>query len=144
LHDLPLGLQEGQALQGQNRPDHVFAHPLGTAAKIPQEPALELEEEAQHPGDREDDLAVWNIEEERLPHPLDPLLQPLGMARRAKPSGLAGKREQMFRPAARAPDPGKAATRIAAVETSLRGAKRRGNLMPFARHFEITTAFQAS
>jgi len=35
--------------------------------------ALELEEETQHLGDREDDLAVGDIEEERLPHPLAPL-----------------------------------------------------------------------
>jgi hypothetical protein len=66
------------------------------------------------------------------------------MARRAKPSGLTGKHQKMFRPAAWTPDPGKSAAGIAAVKTSLRGAKRRGNLMPFPRHHEITTALRAS
>jgi len=85
-----------------------------------------------------------DVEKERLPHPLAPLLKPLGMARRAKPSGLTGKHQKMFRPAARAPDAGEAALRIAAVKTSLRGAKRRGNLMPQTTYYEITTALRAS
>jgi hypothetical protein len=145
---VPERLDDGDNAGLERRPGRSLQieekRPLGTAAKIAQEPALELEEEAQHLGDREDDLAVRDIEEERLPHPLAPLLQPLGMARMAKPSGLAGKHQQMFGPAARAPDPGKAAARIAAVETSLRGAKRRGNLMPQTRHYGITTALRAS
>jgi hypothetical protein len=41
------------------------------------------------------------------------------MARRAKPSGLAGKHQKMFRPAAWAPNPGESATGIAAVEIAL-------------------------
>jgi len=93
--------------------------PDGTAAKIPQELPLELEEHPEHLRDDEDHLTMRNIEEERLPHPLAPLLKPLGMARRAKSSGLAGKHQQMFRPAAWAPDPGKAAARIAAIEIAL-------------------------
>jgi hypothetical protein len=114
------------------------------AAKISQEPALELEEDPAHLRHREDDLALQDIQKKRLPHPLPPFLKPVGVTGGAKAPGLAGKHQKMFGPAARATDPGEPAARIAAVKTSLRGAKRRGNLMPFARHFEITTAFQAS
>jgi hypothetical protein len=39
---------------------------------------------------------------------------------------------------------GRTRSGVAVVETSLRGAKRRGNLMPFPRHHEITTALRAS
>jgi hypothetical protein len=53
-----------------------------------------------------------DVEKERLPHPLAPLLKPLGMARRAKPSGLTGKHQKMFRPAAWTPDLGKSAAGI--------------------------------
>jgi hypothetical protein len=88
----------------------------GTAAKIPQELALELEKQPEHLRDREDDLAVRNVEEERLPHPLAPLLQPLGVAGRTESPCLAGEGQEMFRPAARAPNPGKPAAGIAAVE----------------------------
>jgi hypothetical protein len=41
------------------------------------------------------------------------------MARWAKPSGLAGKHQKMFRPAAWAPDPGESAAGIAAVKIAL-------------------------
>jgi hypothetical protein len=47
-------------------------------------------------------------------------------------------------PIVRTADAGEPAARVAAVEASLRGAKRRGNLMPFPRHHEITTALRAS
>jgi len=70
-----------------------------TAAELPQELALELEEYPQHLGNDKDDLAVRNIEKERLTNPLPPFLKPLGMARGAKAAGLTGKRQQMFRPA---------------------------------------------
>ena len=109
----------------ENRPDR-------TAAEIPQKPALELEEDPQHLGDREDHLAVRDAQEERLPHPHAPLLQPLGMARGTKAPRLAGKRQKMLRPAARTPNPGsvsqsftrrpsqgEATPRIAAVEVFL-------------------------
>jgi hypothetical protein len=114
------------------------------AAKISQEPALELEEDPAHLRHREDDLALQDIQKKRLPHPLPPFLKPVGVTGGAKPPGLAGKQQKMFGPAARTTDPGEPVAGIAAVKTSLRGAKRHGNLMPFARHFEITTAFQAS
>jgi hypothetical protein len=90
-----------------------------TAAKIAQEPALELEEKPQHLGNREDHLAVRDIEKECCPHPLPPFLQTLGMARRAKTPGLAGKHQKVFRPAARTADPRKSAARIAAIEIAL-------------------------
>jgi len=47
----------------------------GAAAKIPQELALELEEDPQHLGNREDDLAVRDVQEECLPHPIPPFRQ---------------------------------------------------------------------
>jgi hypothetical protein len=42
--------------------------------------AVVLEEEPEHLGDGEDDLAVRDIEEKLLSHPLAPLLQAFGMA----------------------------------------------------------------
>jgi hypothetical protein len=62
-------------------------------AKSPHKPALILEENVQHPGDREDNLAVRDIQKECLPHPLAPFLQPLGMTRGAETSGAAGKHQ---------------------------------------------------
>ena len=44
----------------------------GRPAELPQEPAPELEEDPQRLGDREDDLAMRDIQEERLPHPRRP------------------------------------------------------------------------
>jgi len=67
--------------------------PEGTAAEVPQQPALELEEDSQHLGDGEDDLAMRNIQKERLPHPLAPLLNPLGVTRRTETPRLARKRQ---------------------------------------------------
>ena len=93
--------------------------PDGTAAELTQEPALEFEEHPQHLGNREDHLAVRNVQEERLPHPLPPFLQPLGMTGRTEGPRLTGKHQKMFCPAARAPNPGKAAARIAAVQIAL-------------------------
>jgi len=87
-----------------------------TAAKFPEKLALEFEEYPKHLRDREDDLAVRNIKEERLAHPLTPLLQSFGVARRTEAARLTGKRQQMFRPAAWAADPGESAAGIAAVE----------------------------
>ena len=57
------------------------------AAKLPQEPALELKEYPEHLEDREDDLAVRNVQEERLPHPRrpGPRLCPVVYFRRTRP-----------------------------------------------------------
>jgi hypothetical protein len=70
-------------------------------AKLPQEPAFELEENPQHLGNRKDHLAVRNVKKERLPHPLAPLLKTLSMAGRTEAPRLAGKREQMFQETAK-------------------------------------------
>ena len=89
--------------------------PDATAAKLPQELALELEENPQHLGDGEDDLAVRNIQKERLPHPLAPLLQPFGMARRAESPGAAGEHEEPILATIRTSYAGKSALWVAAV-----------------------------
>ena len=62
--------------------------PDGAATKIAQEPALELEENPQHLGDREDHLTMRDVEKERLPHPLTPLLKTLGMAGATKSANM--------------------------------------------------------
>jgi hypothetical protein len=62
---------------------------------------------------------VWDVEEERFPHPLPPFLKPFGVTGGAKPSGLAGKHQKVFCPAVRTTDPGEPAARIAAVEILL-------------------------
>jgi len=120
---VPEGLDDGDNAGLKRRPGGGLQiedkRPLGTAAKIPQELALELEEHPEHLGNSKDHLTIRNIQEERLPHPLAPLLKTLGMAGGAKPSGFAGKHKQMFGPAARAPDPGKSAAGVAAVEIAL-------------------------
>ena len=62
--------------------------PDRAAAKIAQEPALELKEYPEHLGDREDHLAVGYVQKKCLPHPFAPFPKPLGVARRTKPPGL--------------------------------------------------------
>jgi len=56
----------------------------GRLAKIFQKPALVAEEDAEHPGDDKDDLAVRDTKKECLPHPLGPFLSPPRMAQWAK------------------------------------------------------------
>jgi hypothetical protein len=63
--------------------------PDRAAAKIAQEPALELKEYPEHLGDREDHLAVGYVQEKRLPHPFAPFPKPLGVTGGTEPSGLA-------------------------------------------------------
>jgi len=60
-----------------------------------------------------------DIQEKCLPHPLAPLLQPLGVAGRTKSSGAAGKHQEMFRMAIGTADAGKPAAGIAAVQVAL-------------------------
>ena len=60
-----------------------------------------------------------DIQEQRLPRPLAPRLEPLGVTRRAEAAGLARKCQQVFRMAVRAADPGEARARVAAVEVAL-------------------------
>ena len=87
-----------------------------TAARQQFSYSLELEKHPEHLRDREDDLAVRNIEKERPPHPLPPFLQPFGMARGTEAARLTRKRQQMFRPTAGATDPGESAAGVAAVK----------------------------
>jgi hypothetical protein len=89
------------------------------AAKIAQEPPLVLEKRPQHLGDGEDDLAVRDVQEERLPDPLSPFLDPLGVARRAESPGAAGEHDQPLLPAIGTPKTGKSAPRVAAIEIAL-------------------------
>jgi hypothetical protein len=65
--------------------------PHGRLAELPRELPLELEEDAQHLGDDENNLAVGHIQQKRLPHPLTPFLQALGMTGGTKVPHLAGK-----------------------------------------------------
>lgn len=91
----------------------------GRLAELAQKPALILEEDAQHPGDGEDDLAVRHIQEELLPHPLAPFLKAFGMTGGAKSAAAAGKVKEPFLATIRTPDAGKTTLRIAAVEIAL-------------------------
>ena len=93
----------------KKRPDRA-------AVKIAQEPAFELEEYPEHLRNREDHLAVRDIEEEHLPHPLPPFLQTLGMAGRTEAACLAGKHQKLLHAAVRTADLGEPAAGIAAVE----------------------------
>jgi len=65
--------------------------PEGASAEITQQAAVELEEDPQPLGDGEDDLAVRHVQEKRLPHPFPPLLDALGVTRRAESPGPAGE-----------------------------------------------------
>ena len=79
-------------------------------AELPQKSAVVLEEETQHPGDGEDDLAVRGIQEELLPHPLAPLFQPFCMARGTETAGAAGEHQEAFSMAVGTADVGEPAT----------------------------------
>jgi len=93
--------------------------PGSGAAELPQEPTLELKEDPQYLGDRQHHLAMRHVQKKRFPHPRSPLFQTLGMARPAEAPCFAGERQQLFRMAVRAPDPGKARAGVAAVEITL-------------------------
>jgi len=133
IDPVPQGLDDGDDAGSKRAPGQGLEltdqGPEGAEAKVPQQPALVLGEGPQHPGDRENHLTVWDIQQKRFPHQLAPLLKALGMGGGAEPPGLAGKHQKMLRPAARTADAGKPAARVPAVQTSLRGAKRRSNLM---------------
>ncbi len=88
-------------------------------AELPEETTLVFEEEAEHPGDGEDDLAVGNIQEECLAHPLAPLLKPLRMARRTEPAGPAGEHQEEFGSAVGTADAGESTAGVAAVQVAL-------------------------
>ena len=77
------------------------------------------EEKTKHFGNGKDELTARDIEKKFLPHPLAPFLSSRGMTRRTEPARLAGKHQQVLLPTVRAPDAGKPAHRIAAVEILL-------------------------
>jgi hypothetical protein len=70
IDTVPERLDDGDNPRLKSRPRHALKieekRPDSTATKLAQELALVLEKNAQHLGDREDDLAVRNVEEERL------------------------------------------------------------------------------
>jgi len=70
-------------------------------------------------GNMGEDLAVGNIQKKLLPHPLAPLLKPLGMARRTEAAGTAGEHQQPLLPTRGTPDAGKPAAGVAAVQIAL-------------------------
>ena len=76
-------LDDGDDAGHKRAPGHDFKvtgqGAEGQAAEIPQKPAVVLEEEAEHLGDGEGNLAVRDVQEKFLPHPLAPLLKPFGM-----------------------------------------------------------------
>jgi hypothetical protein len=78
------GLDSGNDPRRKRAPGHNLEitgqGPEGAAAKIPQEPALVLEEDPQHLGDGKDDLAMGDIQKECLPHPLAPFLKAFSVA----------------------------------------------------------------
>jgi hypothetical protein len=123
IDPVPESLDDGNDAGRKRAPGHNLEisgqGPEGAAAEIPQEPALELEEDPQHLGDGEDDLAMRDIQEKRLPHPLSPFLQPLGMTRGAESPGAAGKHKKPLLPTVGTSDAGEPAAGIAAVEIAL-------------------------
>jgi hypothetical protein len=88
-------------------------------SKISQKPALVAEEDAEHFGDGEDDLAVGDIQKECLPHPLTPFLPPFRVTGGAKSSGAAREHQQAIFPTQRTADAGKPTAGVAAVKIAL-------------------------
>jgi len=129
-----------KCLNGGDDPGHEFAPrdslkitiqgAESQAAELPQQPAVVAEEDAEHLGDGEDDLAVRDIQKECLPHPLSPFLEPLRVTRWTESPRAAGEHQESLLATVRTADSSKPAAGVAAVEASLRGAKRRGNLIP--------------
>lgn len=89
------------------------------AAEFSRGTVVELEEEAQHLWISEDDLAVRDIEEECLPHPLAPLLQALRIKGGIKSAGATGEHQKTFFGAMERGEVGESAARVAAVKVEL-------------------------
>jgi hypothetical protein len=87
--------------------------------EIIEELSLKAEKQPKHFWKGEDNLTVRNIIQKFLPHPLAPLLTAPGMTGRTESACLAGKHQQALFPIVGAPDAGKSAHRIAAVEIFL-------------------------
>ena len=73
--------------------DLLPQHPIWSTRKQ-SSPAVGLEKYPEPLRDGEDDLAVRDIQEKYLPHPLAPLLQAFGIVRRTKSAGAAGEKPQ--------------------------------------------------
>ena len=123
IDPVPKGLDGGDDPGPKRVPGHhlevTVQRAEGATAEITQEAAIELEEDPQPLGDGEDDLAMRHVQEKRLPHPLPPLLNALGMTRWAESPGPAGEHDQPFFGAVRTPDAGEARARVAAVKIPL-------------------------
>jgi len=85
----------------------------GGPAEFPQKPTLVAEEDAQYLRHGENNLAVGNIQEKLLPHPLTPFLPPFRMARWAKSTSATGKVKEPLLTTVRTPDASKAAVEVA-------------------------------
>jgi hypothetical protein len=88
----------------------------GRLAEFTKELAPEPEEDAEHFGNDEDDLAMRDVQNKLLPHPLAPLLKPFGMAGGAESSGSTGEGQKEISATARTADACEPTARVAAVE----------------------------
>jgi len=96
---------------------HKCTHRAET--EIIEEFSLVTEEQTQHLGNSKDNLTVGNIKEKFFPHPVAPLLPPLGMTGGTESACLTGKHEEALFPAVWTPDAGKPAHRIPTVKILL-------------------------
>jgi len=112
IDPVPEGLNDRDDAGRKRAPGHNLEisgqGPKGQAAEISQEPAFELEEDPQHLGDGEDDLAMRDIQNKCLPHPLAPRLNALSVAGGAEPPGAAGENDEPLRTTVRTSDAGSA------------------------------------
>jgi hypothetical protein len=92
---------------------------LSTTTKFPQKPAVVPKEDPQHPGDREDNLTVRNIQQEFLAHPLAPFFNSLGMTGGTETAGPAGEHQESFLSTIGTADAGEPAARVTAIEVAL-------------------------
>lgn len=61
-----------------------------------QQPPLELEEDPQHLGNHEDDLAMRDTPKQPFSRPIAPYFDSISLAGRATPPRFIGKRQQTF------------------------------------------------
>jgi len=88
----------------------------GGMAEFTKKLASELEEDAENFGNDEDDLAMRDVQNKCLPHPLAPLLKAFGMAGGAESSGSTGEGQKQISATARTADACEPTARVAAVE----------------------------
>ncbi len=90
--------------------------PFSAETETTEKRAFVFEEYSQHLGNGEDHLAVRNIKQERLPHPLAPLLTSFGIAWGAESTNFTWKGQQPFRSTVRTANSCKPTLRIATVQ----------------------------